>query len=223
MGVADVREVPKEGVWEVIRRLWDVVAAAGLLLVALPILIPAAVLLLVSDGRPVFFGHRRIGRGGKAFRCWKLRTMSVDAEERLRGDIELDRLHRENGFKLPAERDPRITPVGRWLRRRYIDEIPQLVNVIGGDLSLVGPRPVVEEELALFGDGVGELLQIRPGIFGAWNSLGTDRPAYPERAQVELDYVRNRGISTDIEILVRSVRSVLQGEPTPCTPRRRPE
>ena len=215
MGVADVREVPQEGRWEVIRRLWDVVTAAGLLLVALPILIPAAVLVLVSDGRPVFFGHRRIGRGGKAFRCWKLRTMAVGAEERLRGDIQLDRLHRENGFKLPAKHDPRITPVGRWLRRRYIDEIPQLINVLTGDLSLVGPRPVVEEELALFGDGVTELLQIRPGIFGAWNSLGADRPAYPERARVEIDYVRNRAISTDIKIRTRSVRSVLQGEPTP--------
>ncbi len=215
MGVADVREVPKESSWEVIRRLWDVVAAAGLMLVALPILIPAAVLVLVSDGRPIFFGHLRIGRGGTVFKCWKLRTMAVGAEERLRGDLELDRLHRENGFKLPAEHDPRITPVGRWLRRRYIDEIPQLINVLTGDLSLVGPRPVVEEELALFGDGVAELLQIRSGIFGAWTSLGTDRPAYPERARVELDYVRNRAIATDIKILARSVRSVLQGESTP--------
>lgn len=215
MGVADVRAVPKQGGLEVIRRLWDLVAASGLLLLTLPILIPAAVLVLVSDGRPVFFGHRRIGRDGKAFRCWKLRTMAVDAEDRLRGNVELDQLHRESGFKLPVEHDPRITPVGRWLRRRYIDEIPQLINVLGGDLSLVGPRPVVEEELALFGDGVAELLEVRPGIFGAWNSLGTDRPAYPERAQIELDYVRNRGIAADIKILVRSVRSVVQGEPTP--------
>ncbi len=215
MGVADVRVVRKQGSLEVIRRLWDLAAASSLLLLTLPILIPAAVLVLVSDGRPVFFGHRRIGRDGKAFRCWKLRTMAVDAEDRLRGDVELDHLHRNSGFKLPAEYDPRITPVGRWLRRRYIDEIPQLINVLAGDLSLVGPRPVVEEELALFGDGVAELLQIRPGIFGAWNSLGTERPPYPERVQVELEYVRNRGIATDIKILVRSVRSVVQGEPTP--------
>jgi lipopolysaccharide/colanic/teichoic acid biosynthesis glycosyltransferase len=105
-----------------------------------------------------------------------------------------------------------VTAWGRWLRRTYVDEIPQLFNVLVGCMSLVGPRPVVPDELDLFGSERSLLLDHKPGVFGAWNSLGRARPPYPERAQIELDYVRRRTGLGDLRILLRSVWAVLQGQ-----------
>jgi lipopolysaccharide/colanic/teichoic acid biosynthesis glycosyltransferase len=166
----------------------------------------------VTSGRPIFFGHRRVGRGGRPFRCWKLRTMEVDAEEALDHHPELFRLHRQNGFKLPASIDPRIIRGGRWLRRTHLDELPQLYNVLVGDMSLIGPRPIVEEELALFGKDASLLVSTRPGVFGEWTSRGRLRPPYPERARLEVDWVRNPSLSRDLTILLRSVGTILRGQ-----------
>jgi lipopolysaccharide/colanic/teichoic acid biosynthesis glycosyltransferase len=194
------------------RRLVDVVGALVLLVLSSPLLLAGVLLVALTKGRPIFFGHERVGMGGKLFRCWKLRTMKVHAERALDRDPALMQRYRANGFKLPNGSDPRITPVGRLLRRTYIDEIPQLVNVLQGDMSLVGPRPIVPAELALFEDGADLLLEVKPGVFGAWNSLGRSRPPYPERARLEMDYVRGRSWSRDARILGRSVLAVLQGQ-----------
>jgi lipopolysaccharide/colanic/teichoic acid biosynthesis glycosyltransferase len=196
---------------EAIRRGLDVAAALLALVLTAPLLLGAAALVALSAGRPVFFGHRRVGRRGRVFRCWKLRTMSVDAEKQLDDHPELLRLHRAGGYKLPASRDPRIIRGGRWLRRSHLDELPQLFNVLVGDMSLVGPRPVVAEELELF-DDVELLLSVRPGVFGEWTSRGRRRPPYPERARVELEWVRNRNALRDLAILLRSTRVVLRGQ-----------
>ena len=196
---------------ERLTRLVDLSGACALLLLALPLLLLGILAVLLFSGRPVFYGHPRVGRGGREFRCWKLRTMETRAEERLRVDATLARRYRENGYKLPA--DPRATVPGRVLRRLYLDEIPQLFNVVAGDMSLVGPRPVIQEELAEYGASVSELLSLRPGIFGAWNSMGRNRPGYPERARVELEYVRSRTVLRDLGILARSLPVVLKGFP----------
>jgi lipopolysaccharide/colanic/teichoic acid biosynthesis glycosyltransferase len=198
-----------------IRRVLDVFGAGLLLALSLPVLASGIAVVAVGGGRPVFFGHLRLGLGGRPFRCWKLRTMSVDAEEELDLDPALLEEHRANGFKLPTATDPRVARWGRFLRTSYVDEIPQLFNVLKGDMSLVGPRPIVPEELALFGQGAQTLLEVKPGVFGAWNSRGRERPPYPARADLELDYVRNRGWARDVVILVRSVRAVLQGQQDP--------
>lgn len=194
-----------------LRRFADLVGAGLLLLLTLPILAGAALAVLLSSGRPVFYGHPRVGRAGRPFRCWKLRTMAIDADRRLADDPALRRSYVEHGYKLPPDADPRITPLGRWLRRTYLDELPQLLNVLNGTMSLVGPRPVVEEELAEFEPDADVLLSVRPGIFGAWTSLGRDRPGYPERARVELEYVRTRSAARDARILLRSLPVVLSG------------
>ena len=194
------------------RRAVDVVGACALLVLASPALLLGIALVVAGGGRPIFFGHLRLGLGGRPFRCWKLRTMAVHAEAELDHSPELKRLHRENGFKLPNGSDPRVTRWGRVLRRTYVDEIPQLFNVLGGTMSLVGPRPIVPAELELFGAGAETLLEVRPGVFGAWNSLGRRRPPYPERARVELEYVRRRRTWGDLVILARSVLAVLQGQ-----------
>jgi lipopolysaccharide/colanic/teichoic acid biosynthesis glycosyltransferase len=166
----------------------------------------------IGGGRPIFFGHHRLGRRGRPFRCWKLRTMIPEAEAELDRRPDLRARHRENGFKLPNGHDPRLIPGGRLLRRTYLDEIPQLFNVLGGSMSLVGPRPIVPAELELFGPDHARLLEMKPGVFGAWNSLGRGRPPYPARAELELDYVRTRRWTDDVRILGRSVVAVLQGQ-----------
>lgn len=196
----------------VLRRATDLSGAVALLVLLSPLLLLGMAVVLAGHGRPVFFGHRRLGLHGKPFRCWKLRTMAVDAEAWLDRDPGLRERHRANGFKLPAAVDPRVTRWGRLLRDSYVDEIPQLFNVARGDMSLVGPRPIVPAELGLFGPDGGELLRVKPGVFGAWNSLGRKRPPYPERAELELAYVRGRSWSTDLRILARSVVAVLQGQ-----------
>lgn len=188
-----------------VRRAVDVIGALGLLVLTFPVLVVGAVRVWWVAGRPVFFAHRRVGRGGAPFWCWKLRTMETGAEERLRRDRELRRRHRDKGFKLPEGEDPRVVPGTEWLRRSHIDELPQLVNVLRGEMSLIGPRPLVREELALYGDEWRILVSRRPGLVGAWTSLGSERPPYPERAELELDYVRRAGLWTDVRIVVRTL------------------
>ena len=195
-----------------IRRAIDLVVSSSLLVLTLPLLLAGVLAVYLSSGRPIFFGHVRVGRGGRPFRCWKLRTMRRDAQEMLERDDELRERYVANGFKLPLDEDPRVTRIGRLLRRTYIDELPQLVNVLNGTMSLVGPRPIVPEELGEFGAGAGELLRARPGIVGAWTSRGRNRPGYPERVQIELEYVRNPTAMRDLLILVRSIPVVLRGQ-----------
>lgn len=186
-------------------RLIDIIGAGALLVLSFPVLAVGMAAVWRASGRPVFFAHRRIGLGGRPFRCWKLRTMETGAEERLREDATLRRRHRANGFKLPEDEDPRVIPGTEWLRRTHVDELPQLLNVLKGEMSLVGPRPVVRDELALYGEAWTVLLSRRPGVVGAWTALGAGRPPYPERAELELDYVRRAGLWTDLAILLRTL------------------
>jgi lipopolysaccharide/colanic/teichoic acid biosynthesis glycosyltransferase len=193
------------------RRAFDVLAALFILLLTAPLLVLAALAILLTSGRPLFFGHLRVGRNGVPFRCWKLRTMEVGAESALREIPALHERYVANGFKLSVAEDPRVTRLGRWLRRSYIDELPQLFNVLNGTMALVGPRPVVADELAHYGGDAPELLATRPGIFGAWAAEGRARPPYPQRVTLEMEYVRTRSFTTDLSILMRCVPVVLQG------------
>jgi lipopolysaccharide/colanic/teichoic acid biosynthesis glycosyltransferase len=138
--------------------------------------------------------------------------MRPDAQAMLDHDPDLRDRYIRNGFKLPLQEDPRVTPIGRFLRRWHLDELPQLVNVLNGTMSLVGPRPVVPEELSHYGAGAAELLAARPGIVGAWTSHGRLRPGYPERVRIELEYVRNATPARDLLILARSIPVVLRGQ-----------
>jgi exopolysaccharide production protein ExoY len=194
------------------RRIFDITGALLLLVLSAPLLLLGAALVLAGSGLPIVFGHVRVGQNGKRFRCWKLRTMKRGAELHLVENPELAARHARNGYKLPAHEDPRVTRVGRMLRRTHIDELPQLFNVLFGDMSLVGPRPVIEAELEQFGEDTDILLCAQPGIFGAWTSLGRKRPPYPARAHIELKYVLRRSLRGDLRILLRSIPVVFQGQ-----------
>ena len=198
--------------YEPVKRIFDVVGGFVLLLLGAPLILVSFLAVRLSSRGPVLFGHVRCGRGGEPFRCLKLRTMVVGAEEWLEQDPELRATHRNNGYKLNRSEDPRVTPVGHFLRFSHIDELPQLINVLRGEMSLVGPRPIVEAELEWYGDRRDEILSVRPGVFGAWTGQGRKRVDYPERAEVELEYVRNQSLLRDVEVLLRNVPVVITGQ-----------
>ena len=139
--------------------------------------------------------------------------MVVDAEEWLDRDPQLKARYKGNGYKLNRAHDPRVTPLGHFLRFSHLDELPQLINVLRGEMSLVGPRPIVEDELEWYGEAKHELLSVRPGVFGPWTGQGKARAAYPGRAEIELGYVRDHSVLKDVTILLRNVPVVLTGQP----------
>ncbi len=193
--------------WQALaKRAIDVfVAAVGILICAPLMALLALAIRLESRGSPVF-RHERIGYRGKPFLCLKLRTMRVDAEEQLYSDPTMYELYRRHHFKIPDDRDPRVTRIGRFLRRTSLDELPQLWNVLTGEMSLVGPRPVVEEELAWYGEHEDVVLSVRPGITGAWAVNGRQSLGYPERCNTELSYVRHWTVGGDMQILMRTAK-----------------
>jgi exopolysaccharide production protein ExoY len=185
----------------------------GLVLLSLPMVLPlglAITLLVFSTSRgPVLFGQERVGLCGSRFKMFKFRTMHREAEVLLQQEPRLWNEYVSNGFKLPAELDRRITPVGRFLRRSSLDELPQVLNVLLGTMSLVGPRPVVPAEVANYGDQGHVYLSVRPGITGAWQVNGRSTVDYPERVEFDADYVRTWSIWRDVQILARTPYAVL--------------
>lgn len=191
------------------KRFMDIVLATLALVILAPVFALVALVIKIDSRGPVFFAHRRLGRNGRHFDCLKFRTMETDAEHRVFEDERLRHHYVSNHFKIPAELDPRITRVGRLLRQSSIDELPQLVNVLLGDMSLVGPRPIVSLEATHYGDEVGTLLSVRPGLTGLWAVSGRSQLGYPARANLELEYVRSRSLRGDMSILVRTPWTVL--------------
>ena len=195
-----------------LKRVFDLFAALVLLVLgALPLLYIA--LRIRRDGGPAIFAHQRVGQSGKVFPCFKFRTMQVDAEERLRELLANDpaaRAEWEREFKL--RNDPRITPIGHFLRRTSLDELPQLFNVIRGEMSLVGPRPVIRAELSRYGDDVDYFLMVRPGMTGLWQVSGRNDTGYDTRVYLDTWYVKNWSLWYDIAILFKTIRVVLNRE-----------
>jgi exopolysaccharide production protein ExoY len=191
-----------------LKRCIDIIGAAVGLLLLSPIFALVAIAIKVESPGPMFFAHSRLGRGGRLFSCWKFRSMHEDAESRLHADEVLRHHYVSNHFKIPHHLDPRITRLGRFLRKSSLDEIPQLWNVLSGDMSLVGPRPIVPLESSHYGDDASVLLSMRPGLTGAWAVYGRNRVGYPMRANVELEYVKNWTLATDLAILARTPHAV---------------
>ena len=187
-------------------------AAVGLVLLA-PILgLIAAAIRLTSPG-PALFTQPRIGRDGARFRMYKFRSMRIDAEQILAGDPELYAKYVANNFKIPKDDDFRVTRIGRFLRATSLDELPQLWNVFVGEMSLVGPRPVVPDEIARYGEFASLLVSVKPGMTGHWQTSGRSRVAeYSRRVFLDMEYVRDQSLRTDLEILVRTVGKVARRE-----------
>jgi Undecaprenyl-phosphate galactose phosphotransferase WbaP len=192
-----------------LKRLLDIVLCGSALIVLAPLFAYIAFQIRKTKG-PIFFGHERIGQGGKKFLCYKFRTMIPDADENLKSFLESNpeaREEWEREYKL--KNDPRITPIGDFLRRSSLDELPQLWNAFIGEMSLVGPRPVTEEELVKYGDKVDFYLATRPGITGLWQVSGRNDVTYEARTNLDAWYVKNWNVWYDIVILCKTVRVVL--------------
>jgi exopolysaccharide biosynthesis polyprenyl glycosylphosphotransferase len=190
------------------KRCMDIVLSIFLLLGTLPLWLIIATFIKFQDGGPIFFKHCLIGKGGKKFELIKFRTMVNNAEEFFEKNPQLLEEFRKH-YKL--KKDPRITPFGKWLRKSSLDELPQLINIFKGDMSLVGPRPIKEEEVEKFGDFQNERVKLRPGLTGYWQVSGRSNTSYEERVQLDLFYIRKVTIWMDLIILLKTPLIVLKG------------
>ncbi|MGX9962477.1 sugar transferase [Roseomonas sp. F4] len=192
------------------KRALDILGAGALLLFCLPAFLVIAALVRM-DGGPAFYAHERVGRGGRLFGCLKFRSMVADADRRLAELLDRDPLARaewEATRKLKA--DPRITAIGRFLRATSLDELPQIINVLKGEMSLVGPRPVQSAELAVYyGPAAQHYMAVRPGITGPWQVGGRNDTSYAQRVALDVAYARHHSLLGDIAILLRTPKAVL--------------
>jgi exopolysaccharide production protein ExoY len=192
------------------KRLIDIFGALIGILLTLPILIVIISFYLVGPNKgTIFFKQHRLGKNGKEFKIYKFRSMVVDAEKRLKENKELYAKYIKNNYKLEQHEDPRITPFGRYIRKTSLDELPQFFNVLKGDMSLVGPRPVVIDELNEYKERKGDFLSVKPGITGYWQVCGRSDVGYPERVDIELYYVYNKSFLLDIKILFKTFVQVI--------------
>jgi Undecaprenyl-phosphate galactose phosphotransferase WbaP len=196
----------------IVKRLLDlcVVSSVGILL--LPLLAVLWLLVRVTSAGSGFYSHRRIGQAGKHFSVWKFRTMVVDADKVLSRYLErYPTMKEEWRLTHKLKNDPRNTAIGKILRKTSLDELPQLWNVLRGDMSLVGPRPIVDPEIKKYGPDFLYYLQVRPGVTGLWQVSGRNETSYEERVALDRFYVRNWSVWLDIYILARTVRTVFTG------------
>ena len=192
------------------KRLVDIVLSLiGLAFSILPMLIISLVIMLESPG-PAVYLHDRIGKNGKPLRLLKFRSMYAHADEMIKDFTPEQRAEWEENFKL--KNDPRITKVGKFLRRTSLDELPQLVNILKGDISIVGPRPVVQRELEKYGDMQDLLLSVTPGLTGYWQAYARSSCSYEQRIEMELHYARNANFWWDVKIFFATFGAVIRGD-----------
>ena len=196
----------------ILKRVVDLVAAGIGGFLILPLMLLIAIIIKIDSRGPIFYGHERIGQGGKRFKAWKFRSMVEDADAIIERYLEEHpELREEWQATQKLKNDPRVTRVGRWLRKLSLDELPQLWNVIRGEMSLVGPRPIVQEELAKYGEKGVLYLKVKPGMTGLWQVSGRSETSYQERVEIDAYYVRNWSVWLDLYILARTVWVVLFG------------
>jgi lipopolysaccharide/colanic/teichoic acid biosynthesis glycosyltransferase len=194
----------------VIKRSGDIVFSLAVLTLGSPVLLLLGLLVKVTSRGPVFYVQQRVGRGYRSFGCIKFRTMRRDADKVLSAVLaqspDLEEEFR-NDFKL--RNDPRITRLGKFLRRSSLDELPQFLNVLRGEMSVVGPRPIVRKELPRYGDRMDEVLAVRPGLTGLWQVSGRNNLSYEKRVKLDLRYARHRSLRMDLKIIARTFLVIL--------------
>jgi exopolysaccharide production protein ExoY len=213
VAVPDESTTPRRrrSVRETLKRMVDIAGAIVLGVVFLPLML-LIVLLLRNEGGPLIYRHRRVGQDGKTFECLKFRSMVPDADRKLREVLEqCPELKAEWLRDHKLRNDPRITAVGRFLRRTSFDELPQIWNVLRGDMSLVGPRPIVREEMMRYGRCLPVYLSTKPGITGLWQVTGRNDTNYRRRVVLDVYYVRKRSALLDLYILLKTARVILGG------------
>lgn len=197
----------------IFKTVFDLLFGLLAFIIVLPVMLVIGLLIYIDSPGPIIFSHRRVGLNGEQFPCFKFRTMAVNAEQMLN-----DYLANNSAAKAEWEKDrklkddPRVTKIGQFLRRTSLDELPQIINVIRGEMSLIGPRPIVEDELPLYGKYANDYLSVLPGISGLWQVSGRNDVEYSERVKMDSWYVRNWSIWLDIMIALKTVKVILSGK-----------
>lgn len=205
--IIDHSEEWQQAAYRCTKRAIDVLIALIALIAGVPVFLAVAVAIKLNSPGPVFFAHHRLGRTGKTFSCYKFRTMVKNAEACLQSSPEL-RKEFEISYKLKS--DPRVTPVGHWLRRFSVDELPQFWNVLKGDMALIGPRPIVLAELDHYGRHGTKLLSVRPGLSGLWQTCGRSDTSYEHRVRLDMLYIDRVSIVLDLVLLLRTIPVVFK-------------
>ncbi|MDQ7936960.1 sugar transferase [Lactiplantibacillus sp. WILCCON 0030] len=196
-----------------VKRFFDIIVSILALVCFSPFFLIVFVLDLFGDNRgPLLYAQVRVGKNHKKFKILKFRSMIVDADKKLAADPELFAKYVANNYKLPSGEDPRVTKLGAFLRKTSLDEIPQFLNILSGEMTLIGPRPVVEPELKEYGNEVDLLLSVKPGAMGYWQANGRSNIGYPERCNLELYYVKNASLGFDLRILFKNIYSIFRSE-----------
>ena len=193
-----------------VKRIIDVIISTIGLIVLSPIFLILAIIIKLDSKGPVFFAHTRYGKDGKKFKMYKFRTMYENAQDMINDFTPEQMKEWKENFKL--QDDPRITKVGKFLRKTSLDELPQIVNIIKGDLSIIGPRPVIEEELEKYVDNKEKFLSVTPGLTGYWQANGRSSTTYEQRMEMELYYIDNISPKLDVKIFFKTIESVIKKE-----------
>ena len=192
--------------YRLIKRIFDFILSLIGIAIMSPLFLIISIMIKCDTKGPVFFKQRRIGLNGKPLYIYKFRTMVTNAEELIASFTPEQKKEWEENYKLKD--DPRITRVGKILRKTSLDELPQLINIIKGEMSIIGPRPVVEEELSWYGNDVDLVLSVKPGLTGWWAVNGRSEVPYPKRCDLELYYVKNASLALDVRILLGTLKVV---------------
>ena len=188
----------------------DVTLATIALVVLSPIFLIIAIAIKIESKGPVFFKHTRIGKNGKIIKLYKFRSMVINAEELIKSFTPEQMQEYKENYKLTN--DPRITKIGKFLRKTSLDELPQLLNIIKGELSIIGPRPVVTDELEKYGANTKKFLSVTPGLTGYWAANGRSCTTYEQRMQMELYYIDNLSLKMDIKVFFKTIEAVIKRE-----------
>lgn len=203
-------KVNKHSVYHFFKRITDILVSLAALIVLSPVILILAILIFVQDGHNPFYRQIRIGQYGKPFGMFKFRSMIFNADKVLENNPKLYQKYIDNGFKLPEGEDPRVTKIGAFIRKTSLDEIPQFLNVLIGEMALVGPRPIVKKEMFEYGDQISEFLSVKPGALGLWQASGRANIGYPERCDIELEYIRNASYWYDVKVFFACCISILK-------------
>lgn len=196
--------------YNLVKRLADIILSLIAIIFLSPIFLIVALVVRFDSKGKIVFGHERIGKNMNRFKIYKFRTMYENSEEIFNNFTEDQKKEYYINFKL--DNDPRITKVGRFLRETSLDELPQLINILKGNMSIVGPRPIVEKEIEKYGSYAETVFSVLPGLTGYWQANGRSDTTYAERVQMDMYYIKNRSILMDINIILKTVISVIKKE-----------
>ena len=208
--VSNENILKRQSPYRYIKRFMDVILATIALVVLSPIFLIIAIAIKIESNGPVFFKHTRIGKNGKIIKLYKFRSMVINAEELIKSFTPEQMKEYKENYKLTN--DPRITKIGKFLRKTSLDELPQLLNIIKGDLSIIGPRPVVTDELEKYGANTEKFLSVTPGLTGYWAANGRSCTTYKQRMQMELYYIDNLSLKMDVKVFFKTIEAVIKRE-----------